>query len=193
MGCDAINLSLGTSSPGFVDPAGSGVAYAERLFQSLTQTDTVVTISAGNAYSAGFQSATGTDLHRTSDPDVDTVGSPGSYENALTVASVTNSGLTGPYLSMGQINASYTAVGSAPSGLESWESLDAGGEGTEYPFVFLGDPTSDTDTRKYAMSQKRLQRAGRDRQNCPGFPGYQRFLGKAQLCGQSRGQGRDNL
>jgi lactocepin len=153
LGCDAINLSLGSNSPGFVDPAGSGVAYAERLFQSLTQTDTVVTISAGNAYSAGFQSATGTDLHRTSDPDVDTVGSPGSYENALTVASVTNSGLTGPYLSMGQINASYTAVGSAPSGLESWESLDADGEGTEYPFVFLGDPTSDTDTRKYAMSQ----------------------------------------
>ena len=69
------------------------------------------------------------------------------------MASVTNSGLTGPYLSMGQINASYTAVGSAPSGLESWESLDADGEGTEYPFVFLGDPTSDTDTRKYAMSQ----------------------------------------
>ena len=153
LGCDAINLSLGSNSPGFVDPAGSGVAYAERLFQSLTQTDTVVTISAGNAYSAGFQSATGTDLHRTSDPDVDTVGSPGSYENALTVASVTNSGLTGPYLSMGQINASSTAVGSAPSGLESWESLDADGEGTEYPFVFLGDPTSDTDTRKYAMSQ----------------------------------------
>lgn len=153
LGCDAINLSLGSNSPGFVDPAGSGVAYAERLFQSLTQTDTVVTISAGNAYSAGFQSSTGTDLNRTSDPDVDTVGSPGSYENALTVASVTNSGLTGPYLSLGQINASYTAVGNAPSGLESWESLDADGEGTEYPFVFLGDPTSDTDTRKYAMSQ----------------------------------------
>lgn len=153
LGCDAINLSLGSTSPGFVDPAGSGVAFAEQLFQSLTETDVVVTISAGNAYSAGFQSATGTDLHRTADPDIDTVGSPGSYENALTVASVTNSGLTGPYLSVGQIHASYTAVGSAPAGLVSWESLDEGGAGTDYPFVFLGDPTSDTDTRKYAMSR----------------------------------------
>lgn len=153
LGCDAVNLSLGSSSPGFVDPVGSGVAFAEQLFQSLTETDVVVTISAGNAYSAGFQSATGTDLHRTADPDIDTVGSPGSYENALTVASVTNSGLTGPYLSVGQIYASYTAVGSAPAGLVSWESLDEGGAGTDYPFVFLGDPTSDTDTRKYAMSR----------------------------------------
>lgn len=153
LGCDAINLSLGSTSPGFVDPTGSGVAFAEQLFQSLTETDVVVTISAGNAYSAGFQSATGTDLHRTADPDIDTVGSPGSYENALTVASVTNSGLTGPYLSVGQIHASYTAVGSAPAGLVSWESLDEGGAGTDYPFVFLGDPTSDTDTRKYAMSR----------------------------------------
>ena len=96
LGCDAINLSLGSNAPGFVDPAGSGVAFAERLFQSLTETDVVVTISAGNAYSAGYQSATGTDLHRTTDPDINTVGSPGSYKNALTVASVTNSGLTGP-------------------------------------------------------------------------------------------------
>ncbi len=57
LGCDAVNLSLGSSSPGFVDPVGSGVAFAEQLFQSLTETDVVVTISAGNAYSAGFQSA----------------------------------------------------------------------------------------------------------------------------------------
>lgn len=153
LGCDAINLSLGSSSPGFTDPAASGVAYAESLFRSLTETDAVVTISAGNAYSAGFQNATGTDLHRTDAPDVDTVGSPGSYENALAVASVTNSGMTGPYLSVGQVRASFTAVGSAPENLESWSSLDADGQGTEYPFVFLGDPTSDTDTKKFAMSQ----------------------------------------
>lgn len=153
LGCDAINLSLGSNSPGFTDPAASGVAFAENLFRSLTETDAVVTISAGNSYSAGFQSATGTDLRRTDAPDVDTVGSPGSYENALTVASVTNSGMTGPYLSVGQVRASFTAVGSAPENLESWSSLDADGQGTEYPFVFLGDPTSDTDTKKFAMSQ----------------------------------------
>ena len=153
LGCDSVNLSLGSPSPGFVDPAGSGVAFAEQLFQSLTETDVVVTISAGNAYSAGFQSSTGTDLHRTTDPDIDTVGSPGSYGNALTVASVTNSGLTGPYVAVGQINASFTAAGSTPEGFQSWSSLDESGQGTEYPFVFLGDPTSETDTRKFAMSQ----------------------------------------
>ena len=153
LGCDAINLSLGSNAPGFVDPAGSGVAFAEQLFQSLTETDVVVTISAGNAYSAGYQSATGTDLHRTTDPDINTVGSPGSYKNALTVASVTNSGLTGPYVAVGQINASFTPAGNTPEGFQSWSSLDENGQGTEYPFVFLGDPTSATDTRKFAMSQ----------------------------------------
>ena len=153
LGCDAINLSLGSNAPGFVDPAGSGVAFAEQLFQSLTETDVVVTISAGNAYSAGYQSATGTDLHRTTDPDINTVGSPGSYKNALTVASVTNSGLTGPYVAVGQINASFTSAGNTPEGFQSWSSLDENGQGTEYPFVFLGDPTSATDTRKFAMSQ----------------------------------------
>lgn len=153
LGCDVINLSLGSNNPGFVDPAGSGVAFAEQLFQSLTQTDVVVTIAAGNAYSAGFKSATGTDLHRTTDPDVNTAGSPGSYENALTVASVTNSGMIGPYISVGQVNASFTPAGSSPEGIQSWNSLDESGQGTEYPFVFLGDPTSATDTKKYATSQ----------------------------------------
>ena len=153
LGCDAVNLSLGSTGPGFTAPGSQGVAYAERLFQSLTQTDTVVTISAGNAYSAGLQNASGTDLHRTQDPDLNTVGSPGSFENGFTVASVTNSGLIGPYLSVKGINASYTLAGIGPADFQSWDSLDESGEGTSYPFVFLGDPTSDTDTRKYALSQ----------------------------------------
>ena len=80
LGCDAINLSLGSNSPGFCRPRRFRRGLRRASVPVLTQTDTVVTISAGNAYSAGFQSATGTDLHRTSDPDVDTVGSPGSYE-----------------------------------------------------------------------------------------------------------------
>ena len=45
LGCDSVNLSLGTAAPGFAIDA-----LCQDILESLRSTDTVVTISAGNSY-----------------------------------------------------------------------------------------------------------------------------------------------
>ena len=80
LGADSVNLSLGSGSSGF----SFNPTYAE-LLDSLQETDTVVTISAGNSYSWDDSAE-----HRLYVEDIrfSTGGSPGSYSNSLGVASV---------------------------------------------------------------------------------------------------------
>ena len=80
LGADSVNLSLGSGSSGF----SFNFTYAE-LLASLQNTDTVVTISAGNSYAWDY--AAKHDLY-VEDVRFSTNGSPGSYSNSLGVASV---------------------------------------------------------------------------------------------------------
>lgn len=86
LGCDAVNLSLGSGAPG--EPYNE--TYAG-LLNFLTTTDTVVTISSGNS---GYWSEHGNTggYNYLDNPYFQTDGSPGSYTNALTVASADNDG-----------------------------------------------------------------------------------------------------
>lgn len=81
LGADSINLSLGSGAAGFT----YAQAY-EKIMQNLQNTDTVVTISAGNSYSWSEHTDPGY-LYK-EDVSFDISGSPGSYSTALTVASV---------------------------------------------------------------------------------------------------------
>ena len=80
LGCDSVNLSLGSGSSGF----SFNATYAD-LLASLQETDTVVTISAGNSYAWDYSADH--DLY-VEDIRFSTGGSPGSYSNSLGVASV---------------------------------------------------------------------------------------------------------
>lgn len=80
LGCDSVNLSLGSGSAGF-----SFNATYQELLEGLQQTDTVVTISAGNSY--GWDDFTDDGLY-VEDVRFATNGSPGSFSNSLAVASV---------------------------------------------------------------------------------------------------------
>ena len=80
LGADSVNLSLGSGSSGF----SFNFTYAE-LLDSLQNTDTVVTISAGNSYS--WDDSADHNLY-VEDIRFSTGGSPGSYSNSLGVASV---------------------------------------------------------------------------------------------------------
>ena len=80
LGADSVNLSLGSGSAGF----SFNPTYAA-LLDSLQQTDTVVTISAGNSYAWDYRADH--DLY-VEDVRFATNGSPGSYSNSLAVASV---------------------------------------------------------------------------------------------------------
>ena len=130
LGCDVVNLSLGTTSPGspYTD------VYSD-LMEMMTETDTVVVISAGNNSSWAAAALHG--YSYADDVATDTIGSPGSYGNAFTVASVQNNGAMEYFLSVGDIQAVYgetTGYGNTPlSNLDT--SLDL--SGTEYDYVFL--------------------------------------------------------
>ena len=138
LGADSVNLSLGSAS------AGTAIcpdATYEKIMQRLVDSDTVVVISAGNSGSWGDNTPYG--YLYTDGVNLDTVGSPGSYTNALTVASVDNDGTISPTLtvegrSMGYYESLANFIGT-PFGNTALAELDtsADGSGTAYDYVLL--------------------------------------------------------
>lgn len=78
---DVINMSLG-SRAGF----SSDGEYMDEIYGKVSETGTILVISAGNDGTSGDGTNWSTGLSLSSDPDNGTVGSPGTYVNALTVA-----------------------------------------------------------------------------------------------------------
>lgn len=130
---DAINLSLGSSSAG---NSTDSEAYVNEIFDKLQGSDTVVSISAGNSGRWSDDSYYGGNL--ASDVNLDTVGSPGSYTNAFTVASAVNSGYTGYSAKFDGVYDAYYNDGSSASN-KAFTTLDTSSDasGTEYDYVLL--------------------------------------------------------
>ncbi len=130
LGCDAVNLSLGSASAGFT----TSEDYQD-LLDYLTETDCVVAMAAGNAGHWAVN-ATGP-VHNLYIEDVNfqTAGSPSTYTHAFAVASVDNDGSVGPSLQVGGNRFGYG------EGSDGWNepmaTLDTTGAGTEYDYVFL--------------------------------------------------------
>lgn len=97
LGCDAVNLSLGTSNAGF----SRSMAYQD-ILDRIVESDTMVTISMGNSGAWPDYANNGTPYLYADDVNMSTGGSPASYTNGLSVASVDNSGYTGQYISAGE-------------------------------------------------------------------------------------------
>ncbi len=131
LGCDSVNLSLGSAAPG--EPRND--TYAG-LLNSLTETDTVVAISMGNnSYWAESGQTFG--YPYLDNPNFYTGGSPGSYANALTVASVDNDGMVSRPFTVEGRSFSYgepTGFGNQP--LYTLDPTEDG-SGTTYDFVLL--------------------------------------------------------
>ena len=85
LGADVINMSLG-STCGFSTPEGDEEVV--RVFQNIADSGVMLSISAGNEYSAAFGSRIGKGHALTANPDYGTVASPSSYSGPLSVASV---------------------------------------------------------------------------------------------------------
>ena len=83
LGCDSVNLSLGSSSAGFA----TDETY-QSILDSLVQSDTVVSISMGNSYQWSYAAGGPSRNIYYDDANYFTGGSPGSFANAFTVASV---------------------------------------------------------------------------------------------------------
>ena len=132
LNADVVNLSLGSSAAGYSSDSES---YINGIFDKLNGSGTVVSISAGNSGRWADDSMYGVNL--SGDVNQDTVGSPGSYTNAFTVASAVNSGYTGNYFSVGDLNVFYS--NGSDTLAPAFESLDTSSDksGTDYPYVFL--------------------------------------------------------
>ena len=137
LGADAINLSLGSSLAG---RTYSDNPIYEELFQNLEQTNTVVSISAGNY---GYW-AENTYYGYLFNDDVNfaTGGTPGTYANSLAVASVDNDGdFSGDIAVNGHAFGYLESLGDGyvEYGNISLTTLDTSAQatGTDHEFLYL--------------------------------------------------------
>ena len=104
LGCDSVNLSLGSGSPG---TSRHSSEEFQAILDDLTESGVVVSISAGN--NGGWvDNAKNLGYLYADDVSMQTNGSPGSYTNSLCVASVDNDGVTGVFVGVNDVQAIYT-------------------------------------------------------------------------------------
>lgn len=96
LGCDMVNMSLGSPS-GFT----TSDDLTNEILNRVKSTGTVLCISAGNETTAGYGNVFGLNANLTTNPDNGVLGSPGSYTNAMSVASVENVSVISDYISVG--------------------------------------------------------------------------------------------
>ena len=145
LGADSVNLSLGSTYPGFI--------FADNMYQDilngLSEKGTVVVFSAGNNYKWGYQTTLYSD-----DINFSAGGTPATYTNTLSVASVDNDGYTGNHLNIAGTDIQFTETSgygnlpivSALSGDYEYLYIDSPGalydEGYDYTvnlFSFVAD------------------------------------------------------
>ena len=139
LGADSVNLSLGSGNPGFT----FSDSY-QHILDSLTETDTVVVMSAGNSGYWVEATANGIPYLYADDVSFHTGGSPGTYTNSLGVASVDNSGYTTLCVEVGGSNVTYVEnaeYGNAPivTIAGDHEYVMIPGIGTPEDFAALGE------------------------------------------------------
>ncbi len=130
LGCDSINLSLGSATAGMATDR-----FYQDILDSLTETDTLVVVSAGNNGAWAEMSYKG-HLYA-DDVNLHTGGSPGTYANTLTVGSVENTGMVGASFRAAGKDIVYTEPTSNYN--DPLISLDTStdGSGTQWEYLFL--------------------------------------------------------
>lgn len=137
LGADSVNLSLGSSNPG--TSRNSYAAY-QAIMENITNSGTVVSISAGN--SGNWFENTANQHPYAESNSWTTTGSPGSYTNSLGVASVDNVGGTGDYVEVAGKKLFYTDSTSAPiqalttlAGEQQFLYMDTAGNAEDFAAV----------------------------------------------------------
>lgn len=100
---DVVNFSLG-STAGFTTDAEE----FNKVYNRVSSTGTILSISAGNSTTMGYGNFWGTNENLTSNPDNGLIGSPGTYANVTTVASVENIYYPSMYISLEGYNMGYS-------------------------------------------------------------------------------------
>lgn len=95
LGCDVVNLSLG-STAGFT----SSDTEIDLIYERLASQDIIATISAGNDGTSSYDNMWATNMNRTQNPDNAAIGQPGIYANATTIASADNANVATTYFAL---------------------------------------------------------------------------------------------
>ena len=168
LGVDVINMSLG-SSAGFAtesdnEPTGK---LTNEIYARVKEAGISLVVAASNDYSSGFGGGNGTNL--ASNPDSGTVGSPSTYDAALSVASIN-----------GQKSAYIQANGTEDQVAFITEASD--GDGNELDFVdqlykITGKAKGETLNFKYVVigsvgrTANYTQRLKKEIENADGYDG----------------------
>ena len=133
---DAINMSLGSGNPGMT--AIAEAAYNE-IYERLENSGVVLSNSAGNAGAWMDASENGVPYMYLDDVSMQTGGSPGSYTNSLSVASVDNAGFVTTYVPVVVVNGQgvFYYDDNNYSGGGSYGNKPFATLAGEYEFVFL--------------------------------------------------------
>ena len=143
LGCDAVNLSLGSAVQGFTYTS-SYQTVMNKLANASVNTKMVTSISAGNSFDFAYFLDTSTyarDLY-IKDVHMHTGGSPGTFVNSLCVASADNTGITGAPLTFnGNQTVFYSETDSSGAkmttvaGSYQYVYIDGVGNSAEYSAV----------------------------------------------------------
>ena len=147
LGVDVINMSLG-STCGFSTPEGEkGVA---EVLENIASSGVMLSISAGNEYSAALGTRIGKGHALTQNPDYGTVASPSSYSQPLSIASVEKAdSIDSCYLTVGERKVAFNdtvedkTVENVTDDSPSFRSL--AGKKLEYVVVPNAGETKDYD------------------------------------------------
>ena len=93
LGVDVINMSLGTAC-GFSRESDEEITSG--VYQKIRDAGISLMVAASNSYHSAYGSEKNGNLGLTSNPDTGTVGSPGTYAGAMSVASI--NGKETPYI-----------------------------------------------------------------------------------------------
>lgn len=103
LGADVINMSLG-SPAGFSEDSDRAM---QAVYERVQEAGIGLYCAAGNEYSSTYQNIAGNDLPKADEPDNGIVGSPSTYDAALSVASMNNVLSTSAYFTAGSHKIRY--------------------------------------------------------------------------------------
>ena len=133
LGVDVINMSLGTAC-GFARESDEEIMNG--VYDKLREAGISVIVAASNSYSSAFGSEKNGNLPLTSNPDTGTVGSPGTYQGVMSVASI--NGKETPYLKYGNsIMYFHEANNAAAKELDFVNTLLGNASSKEIEFVVI--------------------------------------------------------
>ena len=133
LGVDVINMSLGTAA-GFSREGDEEKLWG--VYDKIRAAGISLMVAASNSYSSAYGSEANGNLGLTSNPDTATVGSPGTYNGAMSIASI--SGTLTPYLLLGETIVYFDEANNAGGDeLYFCETLLGGEDAKEMEYVVI--------------------------------------------------------